>query len=138
MFSDKNLGFTLVELIVVIAVIGIISTIGVSSYINYLKVARDTVRLSHMNETAKAILSYIPLYEMTPDTSSYGEANAGTTPNGCGTWDSSGNDFDGDGRPFVEFLYDKGLLTSLVQDPNEKKTTGTGPCGSTTCREAAW
>lgn len=50
----KN-GFTLIELIVVIAIIGILATVGVSSYANVLKSARDTKRIADMKELLGAI-----------------------------------------------------------------------------------
>ena len=62
----NNTGFTLVELIVVIAVIGIISTIGISSFTNYLKIARDTVRKGHLLEIKKYLDTYYALYGKYP------------------------------------------------------------------------
>lgn len=62
-------GFTLVELIVVIAVIGIISTIGISSFTNYLKLSRDAVRRSDLLQIKKYLTSYYVLYGVYPTTS---------------------------------------------------------------------
>lgn len=65
-YKIKNQGFTLIELIVVIAVIGIISTIGVSSFTNYLKIARDEVKKDEVYDVIKALQSYQALYASIP------------------------------------------------------------------------
>ncbi|MBP9690840.1 prepilin-type N-terminal cleavage/methylation domain-containing protein, partial [Candidatus Woesebacteria bacterium] len=49
-------GFTLVELIVVIAIIGILATIGVSSYQNVLKKSKETKIQSDLDDLKKGIL----------------------------------------------------------------------------------
>ena len=40
--KNKNLAFTLIELLVVIVIIGILSGVGIASYNQYVKTARDT------------------------------------------------------------------------------------------------
>ena len=42
-------GFTLVELMVVMAIIAILSTAGISQYGRFIKSARDTTRTSDLN-----------------------------------------------------------------------------------------
>lgn len=51
-------GFTLVELIVVIAIIGLLATIGISSYQNVLRNARDAKRVSDAREIKTALAAY--------------------------------------------------------------------------------
>lgn len=51
-------GFTLVELIVVIAIIGLLATVGISSYTNILREARDTKREADLTELKKIIFGY--------------------------------------------------------------------------------
>lgn len=51
-------GFTLVELIVVIAIIGLLATIGVSSYQNIMRNARDAKRVSDAREIRTALAAY--------------------------------------------------------------------------------
>lgn len=57
MSYTKNMrnGFTLVELIVVIAIIGILATVGVSSYSNVLSKSKMTKAQEDINELVKAL-----------------------------------------------------------------------------------
>ncbi|MBP9691549.1 type II secretion system protein [Candidatus Woesebacteria bacterium] len=57
--GKRATGFTLVELIVVIAIIGILATIGMSSYINVQKSSRDVKRAADIKEFRTAIISYV-------------------------------------------------------------------------------
>lgn len=51
-------GFTLVELMVVMAIIAILATAGVSSYGSYIKRARDTARFADLKAIETALISY--------------------------------------------------------------------------------
>lgn len=75
-------GFTLVELIVVIAVIGIISTIGISSFTNYLKIARDAVKIDEASRVLEALSAYMALYGTMPRDTGGTRVGIGKT---CGT-----------------------------------------------------
>src|SRR3989344_4693644 len=48
-------GFTLIELMVVVAIIAILSVIGISIYINLQKGVRDGIRRTEINGLAKSI-----------------------------------------------------------------------------------
>ena len=57
--SKKNrFGFTLVELIVVITIVGILSTVGFVSYSGYLTSARDSNRLSQLTKLSDSLQTY--------------------------------------------------------------------------------
>ncbi len=51
----KQSGFTLIELMVVMAIIAILATAGLSAYTGYIKKARDTTRIADI----KAIESIV-------------------------------------------------------------------------------
>lgn len=54
----NNKGFTIVELLVVIVVIGILSTVAVAGYQGISKRAQDTTTLSLVNSWEKVVLAY--------------------------------------------------------------------------------
>lgn len=68
----KNRGFTLVELLVVVAIMGILTIITVSQFSTARKKARDVSRKSDLNSVSKAVTGYFADYGIFPldDTSS--------------------------------------------------------------------
>jgi len=50
-------GFTLIELLVVITIIGLLGSISAASFSNYFKKARDTVRITAVDEMSRTILA---------------------------------------------------------------------------------
>jgi prepilin-type N-terminal cleavage/methylation domain-containing protein len=83
----KKQGFTLLELLIVIAIIGILSSVVLVSLNNTRKKARDTQRKSDINQIVKALQSYFLEYVDLPTTNLYGEST--TTNPGSGGFDSS-------------------------------------------------
>jgi len=60
-------GFTLVELMVVMAIIAILSTAGISQYGRFIKGARDTTRVADLNALNIVILDSIQANGTVPD-----------------------------------------------------------------------
>jgi prepilin-type N-terminal cleavage/methylation domain-containing protein len=61
-------GFTLVELMVVMAIIAILSTAGISQYGRFIKSARDTTRVADLNALNIVILDSIQATGTVPET----------------------------------------------------------------------
>jgi len=55
MITSTKKAFTLVELIVVITILSILSTIAFVSFNGYASNARDSVRLTNLDDLAKAL-----------------------------------------------------------------------------------
>jgi len=75
-------GFTIVELLIVIVVIGILATITVTIYNGVQIRSQDAKRAQDISSIKKALLAYDAMYGGVPQTGVYGG-------NGVGGWDNS-------------------------------------------------
>jgi len=57
----KQSGFTLIELMVVMAIIAILATAGIAAYGGYIKKARDTTRIADLRAIESVIMGYLTL-----------------------------------------------------------------------------
>lgn len=80
-------GFTLVELMVVMAIIAILATAGISSYGSYIKRARDTARFADLKAIETALISYQSVNGRYPSSGDYQADDATHVVNALGSFD---------------------------------------------------
>lgn len=117
----KQTGFTIVELLIVIVVIGILAAITIVAYNSIQAKARDTTRKNDLAGLSKATKLYAA------DIGDYAEAGCGSGGSGSG-WLPS--DYDGAG-PLVSVntcLTTNKYLSKIVIDPG-----GLQSCSGLTC-----
>lgn len=102
-------GFTLIELVVVMAIIGILATTGVFAYQPVLKNSRDAKRKSDIKEIQFALENYKQVNGTYPTASQIDH-------NECG-WDVS------EMGTFIAPLLDEGFLKVQPKDPNVQSVT---------------
>jgi prepilin-type N-terminal cleavage/methylation domain-containing protein len=72
-------GFTLVELLVVISIIGILSVVSLASFMRVQIKARDAQRKSDLDAVSKALMMYYNDYGTFPDTFDFDNIDVGFT-----------------------------------------------------------
>ena len=97
----KTKGFTLIELMTAVAIIGILSAIVLVSVNSFRVKARDAKRLSDMAQMQAALEMYKNAYGRYPD----------SDMSGVGTWDTTGN------GTFITALVANGFLPRDLMDP---------------------
>lgn len=125
MIVASKKGFTLVELLVVISIIGLISTIAVVSLGGARVKARDAKRAADLRQLVTALTLYqeingcIPITNVSvcPGNGGYSEANAGT-------WDYSSQ------GGFMTFLATAGVMAKVPVDPINNMTGDGVPVGT--------
>lgn len=100
-------GFTLIELMVVIAIIGVLSSVVLSSLNNAKVKARDTKRITEIKQMINALEIYRMTYNQYPDSDFQG----------CGGWDTPGN------GSFIAPLDSSGLMKNIA-DPTTNDSCG--------------
>jgi hypothetical protein len=80
-------------------------------------VAEDRRRVADVRRIQHGLQQFIDKIGPLPTPGEYGEADSANTGFFPGYWDSSTRDADGDGKPFLDFLADSGVMASVPLDP---------------------
>ncbi len=100
-------GFTLIELMVVISIIGILSVMGYASYTQVQKIARDGKRIADIQEIQKALEQYFATNANAYPASLTSINNTNYFPNGTSPIDPT------NGAPYTySYVYQGGSCTS--------------------------
>ena len=120
-WASKQKGFTIVELLIVIVVIGIIAAIVMNSFGEAQKKARDADRKQDLAQIAKLL----QVYSLENNGPMAGSSGCGSAGNGNGFFNYS----DGSSYPksMMQCLIDAGLTTTSIRDKSLS-------CGGLSCR----
>ena len=145
MFSvNKNKSFTIIELLIVIAIIGLLSSIFFTTMKGAKARANDAKRKQELDSIRKALELYWQEYEHYPPESLCTDSSVGCTSCGCAN-DNFPNGKDWDANSDLRILVNEGFLGAVPVDPindssyyywYEPDGSGQGnpPCQVNTCR----
>ncbi|HEU4888960.1 MAG TPA: hypothetical protein VFV49_13825 [Thermoanaerobaculia bacterium] len=92
--------------------------------------ARDQRRVDDLLRIDQALKSYLAKVGPLPTPYEYGEAERPGKPGFWqGYWDLSTEDGDGDGKPFLDFLSEKGIMPVVPVDPENARAADGDPKG---------
>jgi len=91
-FPKNNAGFTLMELLVVVAVLGLLMGLVASNYLGYQAKARDARRKSDLAQISRALELYYNDYSSYPDDSSSRIAGCGSSGTTACPWGTTFQD----------------------------------------------
>ena len=115
-------GFTLIEVMVVVAIIGILAAVVLVTVSEVRAKSRDSTRISDVDQIELAIEQYILDNGAPPRANTYGEAAPGNGGYWDGWWDISTGDENGDGDFFMDFLVDDEYFSRSPVDPINEHT----------------
>ncbi len=115
---NKEKGFTLVEIMVVVAIIGMLSAVVYASFDDARAQSRDKIRMTSLKEAQLAIELYKAQNSKYPDAC----AGAGTTKFG-GPGTATGNNVNCD--PYILGLV-PGFIAALPKDPKSESDSDKG------------
>ena len=107
--SKKNKGFSLIEILIVVAIIGLLASAALASMNDVRGSARDTIRKSDLKQIRLAMEQYRNRY------GTYQVAGAGFGDGGMGWFSYEGPSYN---RSVARALYEAGYLSrSVLDDP---------------------
>jgi len=133
--NKKRKGFTIIELIVVISIIGILASLGISSYSNVQKNARNSKRKGDLKQLSLALADYYSQNGRYPSTCPGGaltcaySASSWYSDTGC-YWNPRANWIPGLAPTYIDSLPEdpRQLQTNTSSVNNTCKTTANRNC----------
>ncbi|MCD9484313.1 prepilin-type N-terminal cleavage/methylation domain-containing protein [Photobacterium phosphoreum] len=129
----KQQGFTLIELMIVVAIIGVLSAIAVPAYQNYVAKSETASAVG----TLRGLLTNIDMYQQEhagtfPPNTALGDIGATANMNQLGTitltQKTGGSPATPTGGGMVEFVFTSGALDALNAKVKYEKTTAGWVC----------
>jgi prepilin-type N-terminal cleavage/methylation domain-containing protein len=99
MKRNKQQGFTLIELMIVVAIIGILAAVAIPAFLEYMNSGKGTegdIQINHIEKNAKAYYVKNSSYPLTPSTATPAAACCGNAgKSGVNTCDAAAADWSG-------------------------------------------